>query len=149
MPDKPRHRSGYSAAETELIRAACLTIAATLGAFMDDLVVVGGLVPSLLIDTQPEAVAANWEPHPGTNDLDLGLSLALLHEQRYAEVSARLRAERFKPAVSDAGNPIVQSWTRDGLTVDFLIPAPPGSESKFRLQNLEHDFGALLTSSHD
>ena len=145
MPDKPRHRSGYSAAETELVRSACLTVAATLGAFMEDLVVVGGLVPSLLVDTEREAEADEWEPHPGTNDLDLGLSLALLDEQRYAELSARLRSEGFKSDVNDAGNPTAQRWVRDGLKVDFLIPSPPGSEPKLRLQNLETDFGALVT----
>lgn len=30
--DKPRHRSGYTDAETELVRSACLTVAVTLGA---------------------------------------------------------------------------------------------------------------------
>jgi hypothetical protein len=42
---------------------------------MDELVVVGGLVPSLLIDQEklPENVTA----HVGTLDLDLGLAFAL------------------------------------------------------------------------
>ena len=145
MPDKPRHRSGYNAADTELVRSACLTVAATLGAFMEDLVVVGGLVPSLLVDTQLEAEADEWEPHSGTNDLDLGLSLALLDEQRYTELSARLRSEGFKSDVNSAGNPTVQRWLLDGLKVDFLIPSPPGSAPQLRLQNLEADFGALVT----
>jgi len=47
---------------------------------MPELVVVGGLVPSLLIDQRnlPENVA----PHVGTLDLDLGLAFALVGEQR-------------------------------------------------------------------
>jgi len=45
-PDKPRHRSGYSREETEQVEAACLTVAVTLGAFMDRLCIVGGLVPA-------------------------------------------------------------------------------------------------------
>lgn len=50
MNDKPQHRSGYTAEETKLVRSACLTVAVTLGAYLDDVVVVGGIVPSLLID---------------------------------------------------------------------------------------------------
>lgn len=46
--DKPRHRSGYSSEETEQVRAACLTVAVTLGAHLDDVCIVGGLVPCAL-----------------------------------------------------------------------------------------------------
>jgi hypothetical protein len=49
---KPRDRSGYSPAETEQVKSACLTVAVTLGALMGELCIVGGLVPSLLIDQQ-------------------------------------------------------------------------------------------------
>ena len=44
---KPRHRSGYNREETELVEAVCLTVAVTLGAHMDQLCIVGGLVPFL------------------------------------------------------------------------------------------------------
>lgn len=43
-----------------------------LGDMMDDLVIVGGLVPSLLIDQ--EALPADVAPHVGTMDLDVGLT---------------------------------------------------------------------------
>lgn len=46
-PDKPRHRSGYTTEETEQVRAVCLTVAVTLGAYLDDV-----------------------DLHPGTNDQD-------------------------------------------------------------------------------
>ncbi len=39
----------YTTEQTDLIRAVTLTAATILGDYMDDLVVVGGLVPSLLI----------------------------------------------------------------------------------------------------
>lgn len=143
MSDKPRHRSGYTAEETELVRAACLTLAVSLGAHLDDLVIVGGLVPALLIDSQREAPAE--ELHPGTNDLDLGLALGVLNERRYAAISDRLRAERFEPDTSKSGNPTVQRWRRDGLKVDFLIPNADGQSDGRRIHNLEPDFGALIT----
>lgn len=143
MTEKPRHRSGYSAEDTELVRSACLTVAVTLGAYLDDLVIVGGLVPALLIDTVRDA--PREEMHPGTNDLDLGLSLGVLDEGRYSEISERLRAERFEPDRNNAGNPTVQRWHRDGLKVDFLIPQVPGQGDESRIQNLQPDFGAIIT----
>ena len=43
----------------------------------------------------------------------------------------------------------MQRWLLDGLKVDFLIPSPPGSAPQLRLQNLEADFGALVTPGLD
>jgi len=62
--DKPRHRSGYTREETLRVESACLTVAVTLGAYLDDLCIVGGLVPSLLIDHElgPDPDA---DPAPG------------------------------------------------------------------------------------
>ena len=122
--DKPRNRSGYTPEEFEQVKAACLTIAVTLGAYLDELCIVGGLVPSLLIDAgRADDGEADDDLHPGTNDLDVGLALALLDDHRYAEISARLRAEGFEPDESEGGNKIVQCWRLKDLkvTVDFLI----------------------------
>jgi hypothetical protein len=145
-PDKPRHRSGYTAEETEQVKSVCLTVAVTLGAYLDDVCIVGGLVPPLLIDTtRPED--ADDELHPGTNDLDIGLALALLDDERYAEISRRLRSEGFRPDTNENGNPTVQRWRLGELkvTVDFLMPPAPAQDLAMRVQNLEPDFGALVT----
>lgn len=141
---KPRNRSGYGAEEFQQVRAACLTVAVTLGAYLDDVVVVGGLVPSLLIDATG---LADEEAHPGTNDLDIGLALAVLDGERYTQISARLRAEGFAPDTNDAGNPTMQRWQLGGLnvTIDFLMPPALGQDLDLRLQRLEPDFGALVT----
>jgi len=50
------------------------------GYLLDELVVVGGLVPSLLIPEK--SVPRGEDIHVGTMDLDLGLSLALLDAER-------------------------------------------------------------------
>lgn len=144
--DKPRHRSGYTAEETEQVKAVCLTVAVTLGAYLDDVCIVGGLVPPLLIDTV-RADGGGDDLHPGTNDLDIGLALALLDDERYAEISSRLRSEGFKPDINRQGNPTVQRWRLGELkvTVDFLMPPAPDQEPALRVQNLEADFGALVT----
>lgn len=142
---KPRHRSGYGLEEFQQVKAACLTVAVTLGAYLDDVVIVGGLVPSLLIDATD--LVESQEAHPGTNDLDIGLALAVLDEERYTQISSRLRAEGFAPDKNDAGNPTMQRWRLKGLnvTIDFLMPPAPGQDGDLRIQRLEPDFGALVT----
>jgi hypothetical protein len=145
-PEKPRHRSGYGAEEFEHVKSACLTLAVTVGAYLDDVCIVGGLVPALLIDTKRDAETDD-DRHPGTNDLDVGLALAVLDDERYAEISARLRAEGFEPDTNDAGHQTVQRWRLGDLkvTVDFLMPPAPDQDEHVRVQNLEGDFGALIT----
>ncbi len=71
MSEKPKRASEYVSAQSELVRATCLYVATNLGDMMDDLVIVGGLVPSLIVDqaTLPEGT----EAHVGTMDLDVGL----------------------------------------------------------------------------
>lgn len=146
VPDKPRHHSGYSAEELGQVKAACLTVAVTIGAFLDEVCVVGGLVPALLIDTR-RADGADEEQHPGTNDLDVGLALTLLDDERYAELSERLRAEGFKPDTNDNDNPMLQRWRLGTfkVTIDFLMPPAPGQGQARRIQQLQSDFGALIT----
>jgi len=145
MNSKPKHRSGYSAPETDLVRSACLTIAVTLGGYLNEMVIVGGLVPTLLIDLKQGRVGDAEDLHAGTNDLDLGLSLALLDDQRYEEVSQRLRDEGFEPSKNQAGNLTVQRWQGSGLLIDFLMPPTSPDQRGGSVQNLESDFGALIT----
>ncbi len=145
-PDKPRHRSGYTEEETEQVKAVCLTVVVTLGAHLDDLCIVGGLVPPLLIDLA-RTEDDDDDLHPGTNDLDVGLALALLNDERYAEISHRLRAEDFEPDINDNGNQTVQRWRlRDlKITIDFLMAPADEQDQTRRIQNLQPDFGAVIT----
>jgi hypothetical protein len=146
-PRKPRHRSGYSREETEQVEAALLTVAVTLGAMMDRICIVGGLVPSLLIDhglgPDPETEAG----HPGTNDLDVALAIALLDNEEYAELGERLRQEGFGPDTNSRGNPTPQRWKLGSLkvTIDFLLPPVPGVGEDRRMQPLEGDLSAIIT----
>lgn len=122
--------TSYTPDGLERIRTVCLTVATVLGDLMEEeITVVGGLVPSLIIDQQrlPEGA----EPHPGTMDLDLALQLAVLEEGGYREISARLRAAGFAPDRNAAGNPTLQRWVISSgsgreATVDFLIPPIEG-----------------------
>jgi hypothetical protein len=50
MADKPKRASEYKSEQLGLVRETCLFVATKLGDLMDEVVVVGGLAPSLLID---------------------------------------------------------------------------------------------------
>ncbi len=50
------------------------------------------------------------DPHVGTMDLDLGLDLAILDDQRYEGIAERLRDSGFAPDISDKGNDVRQRW---------------------------------------
>jgi hypothetical protein len=142
--DKPAHASGYDPRRTALIRRACLEVATRLNDFKDELCIVGGLVPSLLVDMA--RLPAGFEPHVGTNDLDLGLSVAILDEQRYEEIAKRLREAGFKRDTNDSGRPTSQRWSLgQGVQIDFLIPPTSDQDKGGSLRNLEGDLAAVIT----
>ncbi len=145
MTDKPRYASEYRSEQVELVRATCLYVATKLGDMMADLVIVGGLVPSLIVDqsTLPESVDA----HVGTMNLDVGLQLALLDEERYRELTGRFRDAGFSMDRNEAGNPTRQRWAitgTDKVTVDFLIPPSHKGDRGGRLRDIEPDFAAVI-----
>jgi hypothetical protein len=145
MPEKQTTAADYKSEQVELVRATCLYVATKLGDMMDDLVVVGGLVPSLLIkqDQLPEGTDA----HAGTMDLDVGLTLALLDEGRYKALTERLRHAKFEQDVNEQGNPTRQRWKIEKLekvTVDFLIQPSHPDDRGGKLRDIEPDFAAVI-----
>lgn len=145
MTNRPERASEYRSEQVELVRAACLYIATKLGDLMDELVVVGGLVPSLLIDQG--ALPEDTSAHVGTVDLDVGLKLALLDEGRYRTLTERLREARFTQDETEEGRATRQRWRITGLgsvTVDFLIPPSPATDQGGTLRDIEKDFAAII-----
>lgn len=143
MSIKPPTAAGYTDTSLELVRATCLQVATVLGDLMDDVVIVGGLVPSLLIDQ--ENLAAGVEAHVGT--LDLGLSLAIFNDEHYQEIAKRLRSAEFAPDVNDDGNLVLQRWRHQEyrtITIDFLIPPSYKTDRGGRIRHLQSDFGAII-----
>ncbi len=142
MSPKPRTAAGYPPNQVEQVRATCLYVATRLGDMLDDVVVVGGLVPSLLID-QGDAK----EKHVGTLDLDVGLSLAVFDDKRYQGLIERLRQANFSPDVNERGNQTHQRWKIDGpptVTVDFLIPPTEKRDRGGGIKNIKSDFAAII-----
>lgn len=148
MPEKPSFASQYSRGQAELVSQTCLYVATKLGDILDELVVVGGLVPSLLVPE--ESLSGGEAAHVGTMDLDLGLSLALLNADRYEELTARLRRAGFEPDVNEAGNPTSQRWKIEPsghfkVTVDFVIPPSLDEDEGGKIRHIEKDFAAVIT----
>lgn len=118
MAEKNRTKNDYPAESIRLVKAGLLFVAVKLGDLLDEIVVVGGVVPSLLVD---QATAQNL--HIGTTDLDLALSLSVLDEEKYRDISGRLRDAAFKPVTKNDGKIIRQTWEMKGklgrITVDF------------------------------
>ena len=121
MPEKPPTRWGYDAEETQQVVASTLSVAVVLGDLLDKVCIVGGLVPTLLIDYGRETSAGGG--HCGTNDLDVGLAFAVLEDERYKEIAERLRGAGFRHDETDEGRAVIQRWTMENVnvTVDFLI----------------------------
>lgn len=86
---KPKHASGYEERSTEAVRRVLIDLAHLLGAYREQIVIVGGLVPSLVLK-------AVDEPHVGTLDIDLALDAGTLKEEdAYAEVIRLLEGGDF------------------------------------------------------
>ena len=142
---KPNTALGYNEEDITLVRSACLYVATKLGDMLDEVVIVGGVVPSFLIDQND--LEPGLETHAGTKDLDLGLALSILEEERYLELSRRFREAGFSPDVSSKGNMTRQRWRLDAdplLTVDFLISPSPEDDPDRRLRDIEKDFAAFI-----
>ena len=145
MTGKPETVGGYSEDSLALVRSTCLYVATILGDLLDDVVIVGGLVPSLLVDQ--ETLPWNLDVHAGTMDLDLGLSLAVLREERYRELGLRLKDAGFEPDRNGAGNLTYQRWRTQfsqPTTVDFLIPPSQDTDRGGDLRHIESDFAAII-----
>ena len=145
MISKPSTSDGYGIEQLGFVHRTCLYIATKLGDLLDEIVVVGGLVPSLLVDQ--ENLPPGLEPHAGTMDLDMGLAAAILNHERYRELGRRLRDAGFDPEVNEQGNRRLQTWTAGTthpVAVDFLIPPIEETDEGGGLRRLESDLAAMI-----
>ena len=146
MNMKPPTQDGYDPRTLANVHSTCLYVATVLGSFLDDIVIVGGLAPSLLVDQTKLAVGV--DAHAGTMDLDIGLALDLLQEERYRDLSHSLRESGFGPDVNESGKKTRQRWRStvfQSVTIDFLISPTGAGEVGGRLFNIESDFAAFIT----
>jgi hypothetical protein len=145
MSEKPKQASQYESAQVESVKATCLYVATKLGDLIDDLIIVGGLVPSLIVDQR--GLDENADVHIGTMDLDVGLKLVLLDDGRYRKLTERLRDAGFAMATNEAGNSSRQRWTISGrgtVAIDFLIQPSLVDDQGGKLRNIQADFAAII-----
>jgi len=146
MPEKPSRATDYSKAQIQLVKETCLYIATVLEDYMEQAVIVGGLVPSILIDQKNLPDGA--DTHVGTIDLDLGLTLAIFDEKRYQAITDRLRSAKFSPDVNEQGNLTRQRWKIEEagkVTIDFLVPPVSEDDEGGQIKDIEKDFAAVIT----
>ncbi len=142
MPTKPRTAAGYEPGQVAHVRATCLYVATKLGDLVDELVIVGGLVPSLIVDQATAPMR-----HVGTADLDIGLALAVFDAKRYQVLTERLRQAGFAPDSNERGNLTRQRWVVDGpprVSVDFLVAPTDAGDLGWRIKSIEPDFAAII-----
>jgi hypothetical protein len=150
MTNKAFRASDYPSEATAFVRATCLEVAAALGALMENLVVVGGLVPTFLIDQ--DEIDDPADQYPGTTDLDIALTFGIPDRDRQSEIASRLRSAGFSPQLNSDGRLAGHRWEFPGLgrvRVDFLIPPPHPGDRTTELIRLGDDFAAQVTDGLD
>jgi len=148
MINKPRYFDEYPPELTILVRKALLHLSTKIGDFLDEIVLVGGLVPVLLIPN--ESLLEGEIQHPGTTDLDIGLDIALFEGHQYDALAERLLRAGFKPDVNEQGNLTRQRWILYQaqalkVTVDFLIQPSFTYDKGGDLRDLTRELAAIIT----
>jgi len=111
----------YASENVSLLESAFLTIWGGLGAWHDDLVLVGGLVPRYLCGN---VSADRALPRPVTLDADLGISLGA--ESRYGNLQLDLQGQGFHRKIGEQGETRFVKKVGDiEIPVDFLTERPP------------------------
>lgn len=146
MPEKLSTAADYSKEQIQRVKATCLYVATILGDYMEQAVIVGGLVPSILIDQ--ENLPDGADSHVGTTDLNLGLTLEIFDKKRYQAITDRLRSANFSPDVNEQGNLTRQRWKIEKagkITIDFLVPPVSEDDVGGQIKDIEKDFAAVIT----
>ena len=133
-----RSAQHYGPGVTAASRAVLLELVTTLRAYRDALVLVGGWVPSLLLQRhQPPG-----DPflHVGSIDIDLAVDPAMVREPEYATIVDLLAERGYQPAPDERGRRIPNSLIRTipspatakpyAIRVDFLTPDDAGGAGR-------------------
>ncbi|HTN76811.1 MAG TPA: hypothetical protein VL096_16245, partial [Pirellulaceae bacterium] len=124
MPER-NSIAAYRDAPNNRVRQWLLTIAAQLGELTEHITIVGGLVPSLLIDAEAQQI----EPHVGTFDVDLGVAVAVHGPSHYQAMTVRLAELGFRQLSANSIR-----WTQASpseLPIDIdLLPVGLGTEQQ-------------------
>jgi hypothetical protein len=143
-----QHVDGYDPELAGILAAEAADLVRALGFMASHVVLIGGLVPGLLVPVLDPGI----EPHVGTADIDLCLSVALVEgdTEAYERIETVLKRLDFQ-----IGDDSFRWRRRDGigLTVEFFCPASPEREAgrAFRPTQAtnptgKHNFGSRLSA---
>src|SRR5688500_5183835 len=120
-PPDGRHRREYDAAAGQAVLGEAAGLIKALGFASQHVALIGGIVPGLLVPALDPGV----EPHIGTTDLDVCLSLAIMEGTTgyYQKIQQTLKNAGFHPTE--------ESWRWRGggsasVVLEFFCPQPPG-----------------------
>src|SRR5262245_53093787 len=82
-------RRDYTAEAVEAARSVLIELVHLLGAYRDDLVLIGGWVPEFLLPQTSQ-------PHVGSMDIDLALNHRTLQEEGYRTMQALLLGRGYQ-----------------------------------------------------
>ncbi len=117
--------SKYNPVGVANAESAFLSVWAGLGAWHNDLVLVGGLVPKYLCG---DLSSPRTLPRPVTLDADLGIALGASLGQ-YGSLKMDLQAQGFRFSKDEFGGPRFVKTVGDfTVPVDFLTEQPPATE---------------------
>ena len=134
----------YSSDQVEAARSVLLELVYLLGEYKDDIVVVGGWVPQLILPPGPT-------PHVGSIDVDLAFNHRTLREAGYASIQALLARRGYE---KDPRQPfiyhrtVVVNGNAIKVEVDFLAGEYEGTDAKHRTQPV-HEGRARKTRGCD
>ncbi len=150
-------RNDYDPSLVPLILAQAAEVIRALSFAGAHLTIIGGLVPPLLVPMVEEGL----EPHVGTLDLDMCMSVALLAGDvgQYENLQKGLEGAGFEVMREDS-KPVSWRWRRKNtkLVVEFLCPVPadgsrragelhrPGGPVAGKLSALVLDAGGLIAA---
>ncbi|MBI3596137.1 MAG: nucleotidyl transferase AbiEii/AbiGii toxin family protein [Nitrospirae bacterium] len=147
MPDT---QSRYAPDETAASISVLVELATALGAYREDIILVGGWVPYFLVHGnqktfQPDSVRAaalQSAFHIGSLDIDLALNIRTIREPRYQAISRILEQRGYRSRGTDSPFSFVRkTQTPKGIPteiqVDFLAPEYGGTGKRRRHQRVQ------------
>lgn len=134
MPDT---QSRYAPDETAASLSVLVELATALGAYREDIILVGGWVPYFLIQGPSQT-----EFHIGSLDIDLALNIRTIREPRYQAISRILEQRGYQNRGADSPFSFVrETVTPKGIPikiqVDFLAPEYGGTGKQRRHQRVQ------------
>jgi hypothetical protein len=126
MDQQPRKVDSNSLKSEDaiLICTVCLTVAEALQEIGHYTTIVGGLVPSLLINQ--ESAEAGFHAHAGTRDLDVGIDIGIEDKAKLRTIGDRLRQGGFIPNPKSDSAEAATTWCHGesaNIRIDLLVQA--------------------------